>query len=78
MRLATRKSVGRADRGMVSTIVIKAILIIVGLLRQIIWLDISVEKKDFTYWGKRVRLCWDNFGTSNVPMYVRIWNFGIL
>ena len=80
MWLGTGKSFGRPGRRKVSTIVIKAILIIVGPLRQTIWSDISEDKKDSTYWGKslRVHLCWDNFGTSNVPMYVQIGNLRVL
>jgi hypothetical protein len=70
--------VGRAGNLKVSTIVITAILIILVLLHKVIWLDISVEKEGSTYWSNRMRQCWDNFGSSDVPMHEHIWNFRIL
>ena len=75
MRLDTGKGFGRVGRGKVSTvtIAIKAIVIISDLLLQMIWLDISVEKKGSTYWSKMVCLCGDKFGTSNAP-HVHIWD----
>ena len=74
----TRKGFGRISHGKPSTVAKRAVVILLNLLHQMIWLDIYVEKKGSTHWSKRVCLCWDGFGNSYIPMHVHVWNFWIL
>src|SRR6266702_5763770 len=53
------KSFGRVSRGKLSTISKKAIMIILNLLHQMIWLVIYVEDERATHWSKSMRLYWD-------------------
>jgi hypothetical protein len=71
VRPGTGKNLGRVDCGKVSTI---AIVMLLDLLHQLIWLDRYIEKKGPTHRSKRVCLNWDRFGNSVIPMHVRIWN----
>ena len=75
MRPDTGKSLGRASRRKMSK---KAVIILPNLLYQMIWLGICVEKKDSTYWSKRVCLSWGGFSDSYITIQMRVWNLGVL
>lgn len=69
------ESFGRVGRREVSTI---AIVMLLDLLYQLIWLEGYVEKKGRTHRSNGVCLGWDRFGNSVIPMRVHIWNLRIL
>ena len=72
------KSFKRVSRGKVSTIANKAIVVLLDLLHQMSWLGIYVWKEGSTHRSKKVCLCWDSLGNSDIPRYVQIWNLWIL
>ena len=72
VRPDTGKGFEGGSRGKLSTVDKKAIIILPNVLYQIIWLGISVEKKDSTHWSKWVRLSWGGFNDSYITMQMHV------
>ena len=62
---------GWVSRGKVCAI---ASIILLGLLHEMIWLDLYIENKGHTHRSKRVCLGWGWFGNSVIPIHLHIWN----
>ena len=65
------KDFGWVSRGKVCAI---ASIILLGLLHEMIWLDLYIENKGHTHRSKRVCLGWGWFGNSVIPIHLHIWN----
>ena len=66
-----REGFGRVSCGEVSII---AIVILLDLLRQMIWLERYIEKQGHTHRSKRVCLGRDRLSNSVILMHIHIWN----